>query len=68
MGATVAGLGGVVERERREVREEMGRWRQMNCREIRASREGVWFMRFMLEVVAGDGDMMVVIEHSNKLF
>jgi hypothetical protein len=51
MGATVAGFGGVVEMERREGREEMGRCGQMNCREVRASRGGDWVMRFIVEDV-----------------
>jgi hypothetical protein len=54
MGATVAGLGGVEERERWEETEEMGRWWQMNCREVRASKDGNCVMRFMVEVVVED--------------
>jgi hypothetical protein len=53
-GATIAGLCGVVERERREGREEMVRWGKMNCRKVGASSEGNWVMRFMVEVVVGD--------------
>ena len=49
MGATVAGFGGVVERERREGREEMGRCGQMDCQDVRASRGSNWVMRFIME-------------------
>jgi hypothetical protein len=53
MGATVAGLRGVVERDRLEGNEEMGRRGQINCREARASREGNWVMHFIVEDVVG---------------
>ncbi len=53
MGATVAGLGGVVERTRRKVREERGLLGPTNCRDAKVSREGNWVARFILEAVGG---------------
>jgi hypothetical protein len=56
-GATVAGLGGVVERERQEVREERRWWGKMNCRGAGASMDWNWVMRFIVEdVIEGVGD------------
>jgi hypothetical protein len=57
IGATVASLGGVVERERQEVRGERRRRGQMNCRKARGSRDGNLVMRFIVEdVIEGVGD------------
>jgi hypothetical protein len=55
MADTVAGLGGVVERARLDGSEEMGRWGQMNCREVNVSKEGNWVTRFMVKDVVGVG-------------
>lgn len=61
MGATVAGFGGVVERARLAWAVDMGRLKCVNCLEARASRDGNWAMRFILEVVVGARRCPVVI-------